>query len=108
LVSTRHDSAAVMSNGASGSGRSSGSSRAAACPTVSVRAAIRRASSAASAVAISAFSSARLATFGTGVRWRRRNRPTSPSTPPFSCAPSMPGWQKNASKPKWLRNATNR
>jgi uncharacterized membrane protein HdeD (DUF308 family) len=23
----------------------------------------------------------------------RRNRPPSPSTPPFSCAPSLPGWQ---------------
>jgi hypothetical protein len=30
-------------------------------------------------------------TLGTGTRWRRRNRPTSPSTPPFSCAPSIPG-----------------
>ena len=28
---------------------------------------------------------------GTGTRWLRRNRPTSPSTPPFSCAPSIPG-----------------
>ena len=35
----------------------------------------------------------------TGTRWVRRNRPISPSTPPFSCAPSMPGRQKNVSKP---------
>ena len=40
---------------------------------------------------MNAFSSARSATRGTGTRWLRRKRPTSPSTPPFSCAPSMPG-----------------
>jgi hypothetical protein len=28
---------------------------------------------------------------------RRRNRPISPSTPPFSCAPALPGTQKNES-----------
>jgi hypothetical protein len=28
-----------------------------------------------------------------GTNHRRRNRPISPSTPPFSCAPSAPGWQ---------------
>ena len=32
-----------------------------------------------------------VATSGIGVRWLRRNQPTSPSTPPFSWAPSMPG-----------------
>jgi len=37
--------------------------------------------------------SASVATFGTGTRWVRRNRPPSPSTPPFSCAPPIPGWQ---------------
>jgi hypothetical protein len=31
---------------------------------------------------------------GIGLRWRRRKRPISPSTPPFSCARSMPGAQK--------------
>jgi len=30
---------------------------------------------------------------GIGTQWVRRNRPPSPSTPPFSCAPSTPGWQ---------------
>ncbi len=39
------------------------------------------------------------ATCGTGTRWRRRNRPTSDSTPPFSWLPLMPGWQKKLSKP---------
>src|SRR5205085_5018147 len=29
-------------------------------------------------------------TCGTGTRWRRRNRPISPSTPPFSWAPPTP------------------
>src|SRR4051795_1950296 len=49
--------------------------------------------SAASAAASRAFSSANVATSGTGTRWVRRNRPPSPSTPPFSCAPSFPGRQ---------------
>ncbi len=31
-----------------------------------------------------------IATSGTGTRWLRRKRPTSPSTPPFSCAPCDP------------------
>ena len=30
---------------------------------------------------------------GIGTQWVRRNRPPSPSTPPFSWAPSTPGWQ---------------
>ncbi len=38
-----------------------------------------------------ALSSPRVATSGCGTRWLRRNRSTSPSTPPFSCAPSIPG-----------------
>ena len=39
-----------------------------------------------SSSSLSSFSDADL---GTGTRWRRRKRPTSPSTPPFSCAPSL-------------------
>ena len=36
---------------------------------------------------------------GIGASPVRRNRPTSPSTPPFSWAPSIPGWQKKESNP---------
>jgi hypothetical protein len=36
---------------------------------------------------------------GMGTQWLRRNRPPSPSTPPFSWLPSCPGWQYQASKP---------
>jgi len=53
-------------------------------PTVATRLAMRRWSSAASWAARRAFSSAIEATLGTGTRWVRRNRPPSPSTPPFS------------------------
>jgi hypothetical protein len=60
---------------------------------------ITRPSSVMSAAAISWFSAASDATDGTGVRWRRRNRPISASTPPFSCAPAWPGMQKNESNP---------
>jgi hypothetical protein len=56
-----------------------------------------RALSAASAPAITSWSAANDATFGIGVKCVRRNRPISPSTPPFSCAPSLPGMQKNDS-----------
>jgi hypothetical protein len=28
-----------------------------------------------------------------GTRWLRRDRPPSPSTPPFSWLPLSPGWQ---------------
>jgi hypothetical protein len=38
-------------------------------------------------------SSANDDTLGTGTMWRRRKRPASPSTPPFSWAPSLPGRQ---------------
>ena len=97
LASTRHDKRAATSKTSWGSGRSSGSSLAAAAPTVSARALILRASSRTSAAARATLSAASDPTCGTGVRWRRRNRPISPSTPPFSCAPSMPGMQKNES-----------
>lgn len=39
------------------------------------------------------FSSASVATLGTGTKWLRWKYPICPSTPPFSCAPSMPGRQ---------------
>ena len=51
-------------------------------------------SSRASAAASALLSAASDPTCGTGVRWRRRNRPISPSTPPSSCTPSKPGAQK--------------
>ena len=75
---------------------------------VTGRPVIIRPSSRMSAAAISWFSVASDVTTGTGTRWRRRNRPISPSTPPFSCAPSLPGTQKNESNPLWERSAMNR
>ena len=90
--------ARATSNTSAGNGRSSGSSRAAAGadglgpgrdPPGVVDARRRRPSPRSARPAI--------ATCGTGVRCRRRNRPISPSTPPFSCAPSIPGRQKNES-----------
>ena len=53
------------------------------------RAQARRASRSASGAAGNsmALRSARSATSGMGTRWLRRKLPTSPSTPPFSCAP---------------------
>ena len=83
--------AGPRSNASGGSPRSSGASASNAAPTVTGRPVITRSSSATSPAAIRSLSSAREATLGTGTRWRRRNRPISPSTPPFSCAPSMPG-----------------
>ena len=92
-------SGTAASKGSAGSGPSVGRSASAICLTVASRPAMWRASSERSAASSSAFSSARLCTRGTGTRWRRRKRPTSPSTPPFSCAPAMPGSQKKLSKP---------
>ena len=66
-----------------------------AAPIVTGRPVMTRPSSVASAAAINSFSSSRQATSGIGTRWRRRNRPISPSTPPFSGAPVLPGMQKN-------------
>ena len=82
-----------MANGSGGSGSSSPRSAAKSCPMLAARPAICRASSAASASASRAFSSASDAARGTGTNQRRRNRPISPSIPPFSWAPSGPGWQ---------------
>src|SRR5689334_19242308 len=76
-----------------------GCSAANAAATVTGRPVITRPSSIMSPSAISWFSAASDATTGTGTRWRRRNRPISPSTPPFSCAPSRPGTQKNEAGP---------
>src|SRR6266498_3544433 len=45
---------------------------------------IRRSSSAKQPSSSRSLSSFNVATFGTGTRRRRRKRPTSPSTPPFS------------------------
>ena len=70
-----------------------------AAATITGRPVITRPSSTMSAALISWFSAASDATAGTGTRWRRRNRPISPSTPPFSCAPSLPGMQKKESNP---------
>jgi hypothetical protein len=83
----------AVANGSGGNGSSRPRSAAKSSPTVAARPATWRASSAASASASRAFSSASDATFGTGTNQRRRNRPISPSIPPFSCAPSGPGWQ---------------
>ena len=53
-----------------------------------------------SAAAINcSLSSATEETLGTGTRWLRRNRPMSPSTPPFSWAPSMPGFAEERVEP---------
>lgn len=90
LASTRTEEGSVVSNGSSGSARNSGRSLASASPTVSERPVIVRSRSATQPARTSWFSAARSETSGTGTRWRRRNRPTSPSTPPFSCAPSRP------------------
>ncbi len=62
-------------------------------PTLLARLPIRRASSASSAASSSALSSSIESTTGIGTQWLRRNRPPSPSTPPFSWLPSWPGWQ---------------
>ncbi len=82
-----------------GSGIIAGCSAANAAATVTGRPVITRPSSMMSAAAIRWFSAASDATAGTGTRCRRRNRPISPSTPPFSCAPCWPGMQKNESNP---------
>ena len=87
------------SNISAGSGISAGCSAANAAATVTGRPVITRPSSRMPAAAIRWFSAASDATAGTGTRCRRRNRPTSPSTPPFSWAPSLPGMQKNESNP---------
>ena len=92
-LSTRGCSVRPGSNRSYGSGDSSACSTAKSWPTVRIRDAIRRLSSAASQARILALSSARESTTGMGVKCVRRNRPTSPSTPPFSCAPVIPGWQ---------------
>ena len=81
------------SKGSAGSGRRWGCSRAKCSATVIRRASMRRMSSRRSPSATSSFSSAREETLGMGTMWRRRNRPISPSTPPFSWAPSLPGRQ---------------
>jgi hypothetical protein len=80
----------AASNGTAGSGRSTPSSRSSASPTVSRRPAIVRGRSLIDAAASRSLSSAGERSAGTGTRWLRRKRPTSPSTPPFSCAPSLP------------------
>ena len=89
----------AASNGSSGSGRRKRRSPSNASPTVSRRPSTWRPSSSASAARNNASSSLMSATSGTGTRCRRRKRPTSPSTPPFSWAPCSPGAQKKASKP---------
>lgn len=52
------------------------------CPTGSEQSTIVRSRSAQQAASKRSFSSVSDSTLGTGTRWRRRNRPTSPSTPP--------------------------
>ena len=91
--STRGVRVSQVGNGSAGSGASSGRSAAKSVPTVVSRFPIRRWSSLASAAARSSLSSAMESTTGIGTQWVRRNRPPSPSTPPFSCEPSGPGWQ---------------
>lgn len=96
-LSTRGVRVSAVSNGSPGSGRSSPRSNAQLCPTVIVRLPIRRRSSASSAASSSALSSSMESTTGIGTQWLRRNRPPSPSTPPFSWLPSCPGMQYQAS-----------
>src|SRR6476660_9447512 len=95
--STRGAIVSAVSNGSAGSGRSSVFSNAQSWPTLVTRLLMRRASSASSAASNSALSSSIESTTGMGTQWLRRNRPPSPSTPPFSWLPSCPGWQYQAS-----------
>src|SRR5919108_3656637 len=81
----------AASNGSAGRGNRWGCSAAKSSPTVLVRWPIRRASSAASAACKCWLSSPIVATTGMGTRCRRRKRPPSPSTPPFSWAPLLAG-----------------
>ena len=82
--SARGHSTVPVSNGPEGSASSRGASAAKSSPTLAARYSICRPSPAASASASRAFSSASDPARGTGTIQRRRNRPISPSTPPFS------------------------
>ena len=82
--STRGVNVSAVSNGSAGSGRSNSRSKAQSCPTLMVRLPMRRRSSASSQSRSSALSSSIESTTGIGTQWLRRNRPPSPSTPPFS------------------------
>ncbi len=67
-----------------------------------MRPAMRRASSRASAAAKRSVQRLPTSPHAASGQVRRRNRPISPSTPPFSCAPLTPGAQKK----KYSRNRT--
>ena len=87
--STRGVRVSAVSNGSSGSGRSSVFSNAQSAPTLFARLPIRRAvvGVVPALEQLVEFSSIE-STTGIGTQWVRRNRPPSPSTPPFSWLPS--------------------
>ena len=83
LIHPRRHHLRHASNGSGGSASSNGRSAAHASPTVPGRPSIRRPRSCSQPASSIWLSSARSATCGTGTKWLRRWRPTSPSTPPF-------------------------